>query len=249
MVAARKLKSVLRIADGAGVRPAAILARVGLTEADLADDERLLGQDKWRDVWHVAVELLDNEAIGLQAGQRVDRGYFGVIDYLVRSSPSVGEALDVAVRFFRLANSHGRLDVIHEDGLVAVERHVLGDEAGALPPQAAEFALASMVQLFRDAAAPAWRLTRATFRHPEPRDSEQHRRFFACPVEFSARADAIVIDESVLSVGMRAPDPELRRLVASHGETLLRALPESGTIVEEVRRVLLRELPGARNGS
>ena len=249
MVAARKVRAVLRVAEAHGVDPAPILRTLGVRAEELDDEERHLGQAVWGDVWRAVAEATGDPAIGIAAGQRIDRGYFGVLDYLVRSSADVGAALDAATRFFPLANTHGRLEVVREGGEVTVERHVLGDESGSLPPQVSEFALTAMVQLFRDATIDDWSLRRVTFRHRAPTNVSRHEAFFACPLRFGASVDAVVIDERVLEIGMQAPDAGLRRLIERHGEQLLQELPTEATIVDDVRRVLVRELGCMRDGS
>lgn len=249
MVAARKLRAVLALlGDDARLRDQ-VLTRIGLTAADLADEESLVSQNAWRDVWVAVVEALGDPSIGLRAGQRVDRGYFGVIDYLVRTSGDVAQALVAAQRFFALVNTHGHLEIVREGDEVAVVRHVVGDEGGLLPPQAAEFAMASMVALLRDATTLPWSLTRATFRHPEPAYAHAHRQFFACPLRFGATVDSLVVDADLLATPMAAPDEPLRRLVERHAEVLLRERAPDGTVVDDVRRVLARELAGARSGA
>ena len=47
------------------------------------------------------------------------------------------------MRYFRLANSWGRLDVVHDGDRVRVERHILGDEGG-LARELAVFTLVSL---------------------------------------------------------------------------------------------------------
>lgn len=249
VVAARKLRAVVRIAEEAGVSRPDLLGAVGLGEDDLADVERLLPQRLWRDLWVEIVARCRDPAVGLRAAQRIDRGYFGVIDYVVRSCPTVAEAMKAAVRYFPLANTQGRLEIVARGELVAVERHLVGDEARFLPPQAAEFALAAMVQLFRDATSGAWRLERVTFRHVSPPHVAEHRRFFECPVDFGAEIDALIVRASALTLPMRAPDPSLRALVERHGDALLADLPVHFTVVDDVRRLLVRQLARGAGGA
>lgn len=240
---------MLRLAEAQGVEAGPILQRLGVRAADLEDDEHHLSQVVWGNVWRAVAEALHDDAIGIAAGQRIDRGYFGVLDYLVRSSANVGAALEAAARFFPLANTHGRLEVARRGPAVIVERHVLGDESGSLPPQVSEFALTAMVQLFRDATTETWSLQGVSFRHRAPQDTSRHEAFFACPLEFGSKVDSLVIDDAVLEIPMQAPDAGLRRLIERHGEQLLQDLPTEASIVDDVRRVLLRELGCMRDGS
>lgn len=241
-VSNRKLRGVLRIAAERGISNATLLSALGLSDRDLADPDGWLPQRVWCEIWQEVVSRLGDPAVGLRAGCHVDRGYFGVIDYIVRSSENLGTALERAVRYFRLANTQGEIRIEREGSMVRVIRILVGDEAMVLPPQAAEFALAAMVQLFRDASATIWSLREVTFRHDEPPDAAEHRHVFGCPVRFGADADALLFHEAALGVAMRAPDEQLLRLVERHAELMLREVPRLGDTVDEVRRVIVAEL-------
>lgn len=240
-VAARKVLAVLVVAERAGLSRAEALARIGLRPADVADPDARVPQDAWRAVWEHVVEATGDPAIGLRAAAGVDPGYFGVIDYAARSCATVGEAVPLAARYFRLANTFGRLELTPLPDGLRVSRHVLGDEGLALPRQAAEFALATMVRVFRLAAQP-FSLAAVRFRYPAPADHGPHRALFACPVHFGAPQDAVDLDAAALAVPMRAPDPRLKALVESHAAHLLAALPEDEDLVASVRHEIARRL-------
>ncbi len=180
LVATRKLRSVVQLAKAAGVTQEELLSGAGLSADDLAKEDGYLPLTVWRDLWVTLRARTGDEALGLRAGQQIDRGYFGVIDYLVRSSPDMAAAMHIAVRHFRLANTEGSMELSKHDDEVCVIRRIRGDEGGLLPAQVAEFSLSAMVQLFRQACARSWRLTRVTFRHAEPHYAAEHRRFFQC---------------------------------------------------------------------
>ncbi len=244
MVLARKLASVVEVAVGAGVSREDLLDSVGLTDADLADPERWLEQSVWRDLWLEVVRRTDNTAIGLEAGARAGGGYFGVLDYVVCSSETLGQAIEATTRYFRLANTYGEIEVGREGELLRVVRRISGDESGMLPPQVAEFSLAAMVSRFRSASATSWSLARADFRHKAPPHESDLRAYFACPVRFEAADDALLVDPAVLDVATRAPDPQLRRLVESHANALIERLPRNDDLPTRVRRKLLADLAG-----
>lgn len=242
-VAVRKIRLVLDVAAGAGAPLSEVLARSGLSAEDVADPDAFLPQERWRDVWLAAVDVTRNPHLGLHAGMRIDRGYFGVIDYIVRSSATMGDAIAAASRFFRLANTEGRVTAERDGDLVRVERTIGGDEALLLPRQAAEFSLVVMRELFRHAARDPWTLVRADFRAP-PTDDAEHRRILGCPIRFGAPADALWLHRDALAIPMRSPDPRLRTLIERHGEELLAALPSTDDVIADVRRELARLLTG-----
>ena len=241
-VAARKVLAVLAVAERAGLSRDQALKRAGLRPEDVADPDGRVPQDAWRDVWRFVVEATGDPDVGLAAAAEVDRGYFGVIDYAARSAATVREAVPLAARYFRLANTFGRLELTPLGDGLRVSRHVLGDEGMELPRQAAEFALATMVRVFRLAATP-FALSAVRFRHPAPANDSRHRSFFGCLIHFGAPEDAVDLDATALSTPMRAPDPRLRALVESHATHLLANLEDEGEdLVTAVRHQLARRL-------
>lgn len=208
-VSARKALLVLAVAEARGVSRGELLAAAGLVADDVADPEARIGQEHWRRLWQEAVAHTGDPDLGLEAAAGIDRGYFGVIDYAARTAPTLREALPLAVRYFRLANTWGRLRVVHDGGLIRVERHIQGDEAGRLPRQAADFALTTMVRVFRSAVRGPLPLERVELRHAEPEDASAYARILGCPARFLCPSDAVVVPERVLDLPMADPDPYL----------------------------------------
>lgn len=241
-VSARKVLAVLAAALQAGLSAREALAAVDLCPEDVRDPEGWVSQDAWAGLWEHVVHETGDPLIGLRAASDLDPGYFGVIDYAARSCANVGEAVPLAARYFRLANTWGRLELTRLDDGLRVSRHVVGDEAMRLPRQAAEFALATMLRVFRLAARP-FPLSEVRFRYPRPPDEAPYLAHFGCPVRFGCPEDAIDLPAAALAVPMRAPDPRLRAIVESHAANLLADLegPEA-TTTDLVRHHLARRL-------
>lgn len=241
LVSARKLRSIVALTERAGIPRSTLLAAVGINPADLDREEHWLPLGVWRDLWIEAVSRTGDPTLGLRAARQTDRGYFGVLDYVIRSSPNIGAAMRVATRYFRLANSQGELRIVDRGVTLVIERHIHGDEALLIPRQAAEFALAAMVHTFRRAAAAPWQPTAVRFRYPAVDYAPQLEAHFECPVSFGAATDAIEVARSVLAVPMTAPDAVLRALVESHAETLLAQMP-GPSLVAQVRHLVAADL-------
>jgi AraC-like DNA-binding protein len=245
-VAARKLRVVVEVAARAGVEREDLLRAVGMRPEDLADPESRWPLRVWRDLWQEVVARTGDEGVGLRAALAIDRGYFGVIDYAARSAGTVREAILVASRYFRLANTWGRLEVIEQPERWRIERQIAGDEALMLPRQAAEFALAAMLRLFRLAARGPFTPSEVWLRYPAPAEIGLHREVFGCPLRFGQPADALVVPTSQLDAPMAAPDRALLTLVTAHGDHLLQQIPEADLLAQvraEIARTLYRGDP------
>ena len=221
-----------------------LLTSIGLSPQALDDPEAWLPQTAWKLVWQEVVAWTGDPALALKAAARIDRGYFGVIDYVARSSPDLGAAIHTAARYFRLANTQGHLLLEHTPQGLRVSRHLSGDEGLLLPRQAAEFALATMLRVFRGACAEPFSLASVSFRYPAPLDLGPFK-VFGCPVSFSASHDALTVSQASLRLPMKAPDERLKDMVSRHGDALLAALPATQTgVLFQVREVLAQSLAG-----
>ncbi len=247
-VGARKIRSVLQLAQTHGMDVQAFQRHHGITDETLRDPDAMLPQDLWKDAWHAVVTHTGRAAIGLQAAQAIARGYYGTIDYVIRTQPTIGDAVKASLRYFPLANTHGHIHLRWEVDQVIVSRHIRGDERCELPLQAAEFALMSMVRTLRLAAARDWKPTAIRFRHARTPHAEATARAFRCPVVYQQTEDAIVVSSSVLDIPTRSPDPELRSIVTRHADEALARLHPGDDFEARLRDAIARDLEGGPSG-
>ncbi|MEB2324957.1 MAG: AraC family transcriptional regulator, partial [Sorangiineae bacterium] len=226
-----------------GVSEQEVLVDTGVTSAALRDARSSIPVPAWARVWERAVELTREPALGVLAAEELEPGYFGVVEYSARACATLGEALPMVRRYYRLANGWARLELTRRPASLELSRSVLGDELGALPPQTAEFAIAAFVRALRRAVAEPVQIVRVRFRHRAPPSTRQHERFFDCPIEFRADRDAFELPASALAARMSAADPTLRALVERHAEALLTELePPEVPLSAKVRREVLTRL-------
>lgn len=243
-VASRSFLPVIAATVHAGASRDALLDGLGISEEVLNDPEGWISVQAWCDIWVRAVALTGEPALGIYAAERIDPGYFGVLEYAGTACATVGEAIPASARYFRLTNTWGRIDVATEGRIIRVSRHIVGDEVRLLPPQTAEFSFVAMVQVFRRAISQPLPLARATFRHAAPADDTPHRAFFGCPVVFGASRDAVELPIEAGEIPMRRPDPRLRALIDAHGQALLAKVDDPGASTSMlVRHELARGLP------
>ena len=244
----RKVRSVLQIGASMGFDVPAWMHTYGLLEAELNDPDGLLKQDLWRDAWTSLVAHTGNEALGLLAASNIPRGYYGVIDYVIRSQATLGEGVRAAVRYFPLANTNGRIALRSEAGCIVASRHIVGDELGVLPLQAAEFALLSMVRTLRLAVSQPWSPTEIRFRHGPTHHAVETGRYFGCPIVYNAVEDAIVVDSSVFDIPTVGADAELLAIVTQHAERRLQDVDPVDDFESWLTDAIRRDLEGGPAG-
>jgi len=172
------------------------------------------------------IELIGDPNIGLKAAAEVERGDYGVLEYVARSAPTVGAATEVLGRYLALVNDALRfsVDVQGDRAIIRFESTIV------LPRPSADFQSGSFfwaTQLLLDpeaAAAPV----EVWFEHAQPDDVSEYAKIFG---------------QNKLMFGM--PNNGFSHaLIRKHADALVAELPRAQSFTQRVRELLLKELEG-----
>lgn len=198
----------------------------------------------------VALELLrggivmtGDANIGLKAAAEVERGDYGVIEYVARSAPTLGAATEALGRYLALISDAVRfsLEVKDKRAFVRLESTVVLPRANA-DFQSAAFYWAT--RLVMDAEVEEQPIE-IWFEHAQPDDtSEYARSFHGNKVLFGMPWNGFVFDASLLETPMPGADDKLHALIRKHADALLAELPRAQSFTQRVRELLLKELQG-----
>ncbi|PTL85703.1 AraC family transcriptional regulator [Vitiosangium sp. GDMCC 1.1324] len=242
-VSARIIRLILGLASRAGVAPEALLAHEGLRPEMLEGPDVRVPLEAEGRLWEEAARLTGDDCFGLHAAELLQPGAFDVLDYSVRSSPTLGEAVQRLSRYNRLLHDVAeiRLEVRGDEARV---RHRFPTDPRGAVRQAAEFTVASWVIVGRQASGQALPLRSVGFQHPEPASTQEHRRLFGCPVRFGQDCNELVLERRMLDVPFQKADPGLCAVLDRHAEELLARLPRAEPFDEALRRAICEELKG-----
>ena len=155
-----------------------LIAWVESRNVDAAPMRRLFGRTRLEDpttrvpeaitetAWRLAATLTCDEALGIHIAESLPRGALDLIEYALRSSPSLEKGLDRLARYGRLVSDRvatrthqkgaGLLFLVHDTGTTP------------LHPARTEFALAIALKLARDIREPTSHLSASPSRIPRP---------------------------------------------------------------------------------
>lgn len=195
------------------------------------------------------VALLDELAaatgepnLGLALAKAAPRGLHGVGEFLVRSSPTIAQAVDNLVRFNALFNPGLRFCVSRRDGLVSID-HTVPGHANAMGRQGNEFVSALIASVMRT-LVDAPRFERVGFEHPAPADPGPLREFFgpATALEFGAATNRLAFDQALLAAPVKSGDAALFAYLEEHALAALAARPRSDDLVDKLRHAMREAL-------
>jgi AraC-like DNA-binding protein len=230
------------------VRPiAAVLERIpgaldalwgatDLTPQIVADDDARITPAQFCIAWSELARLTGNPHVALQLAQVIPPGAFGIVEYVCRSAPTLGEALRQWVRYLNLLDDAVTVALEVEDDR-AYLRVVRESEAPA--PASHELCFALVAMHAQQQATVPFRFTSVEFAHKG--DPAPYRKLFDAPVVFGAPITQLVMPRTALAAAMTSADPKLLAILTRAADELARKTPEP-TITAQIARVLREAL-------
>jgi AraC-like DNA-binding protein len=233
------LEPVLRTLGRLGIEAAGVLAKEGLTVAQLRDDERRIPLARYRGVIRAAAEASGDPAFGVRLVEDIEVERFSLWTYLAASSETGRRAYERATRYAGINIDNLDYELIVEGPRTICRTGVLGFERSR---SETEFAVGMMVKLAPFIATDeperaAW------FRHPRPPYADQVEAAFGCAVLYEQRFDAIIGTSARLDAPLPRADSALCALLEEHAAGLLARVPQPTTFVDRVRERIGTLLP------
>lgn len=219
-----------------GVRPELAFTRAGVDPALFEDPENHISLDAVGRLLAICVTLTKTNHFGLLVGERFDLNALGPVGYLMRNSPTIGDALHSLLLYLHLRDRGAApilMSLDPNDSILgySVYRH---DTPGLA--QIYDTAIAIAYRIMVELCGPSWKPKRVLFSYSPPGNAAPHQKLFGARVGFDAEVSGIVFDSHWLQRPIEGADPVL------HG-ILVRAIQEaeansSRSFTEQVRAVL-----------
>jgi AraC-like DNA-binding protein len=197
-----------------GVKPAQAFAKVGVDPNLFDDPELRIGFGTVGQLLECCVAMTNCRHFGLLVGERFDLRGLGAIGYLLRHSPSIGDALRSLLLHLHL-HDKGAAPLLLTQGPTrvilgySIYRHgVSGIE------QIYDTAIAIGYKIMRELCGPAWKPMQVQFSHSSPTSTAPYRRLFNSRVLFDAEVSGIVFASSWLEKPIEDADATLHGILA-----------------------------------
>jgi len=231
---------IVHAAAHAGVAPERLYAATGFDAAVAADPDAHIQIEVETALWEEAARLTGDDAFGLHCAEQIRPGAFDVLDYAVRTAPTLRASLERLARYNRLLHDVAVFTLVDRGEVVRVE-HSLG---GARQSRhAAEFTLASLLVIGGQISGAPLRALAVDLHPPPPVRTVEHERLFGVRPRFGTEVNAVELERAALERPVPTADPALSAVVVRHAEALLRARPApSPSTTERVRGLVLASL-------
>jgi AraC-like DNA-binding protein len=230
-----------RLLEQRGIPRARVLEGTGVTPAMLTDARARLSRPLFENIVRRARALSGDDALGFELGLAMNIKTHGFLGYAALSSETLGDAIDLAVRYWRTRTTALELHYFREGDTVVLqldERVPLGE----LLPFAIDALMASFYvirhQLVREEPEPGMALVT----YPARGYHQRLLEMVGNRMQFECSANQMRFPASELSRRIEFADPQLVRMAAAQCEEELKKLRDEAGLLGDVRARVRRHL-------
>ncbi len=226
----------------AGIDPAPLLARAGLTVEQIDDRNARLNAQSQIKLLELAAEALQDDFIGFHLAQDYDLREIGLLYYVLASSEILSDALHRTERYSGVANEGISLQArIGKETGIALN-YVGMDRRSDRHHM--EFWLMSLVRLCRQLTNRRLMPSRIGVMHHRKKTPAEFRSFLGCEIEFGSSVDEVVFPAAVKLMPVVSADPYLNELLLKYFEEAIAHRPVTGaTLRSNVENAITPLLP------
>jgi len=220
-----------------GIGPAEVLRGTGLSEADLGDPEaRVSYRQRIRQLQNV-VELVPAGS-WLDWRDEISISDYGLLGYAMMSSATLGKAVQIAVKYHKMAGAMFELIFVRDDNDAVLRLdHLL---AGGLVGQyVVEDVFSGVTPLIRLLTGRPFSPKVIHFNHAQPAYVERYREQFDCPVEFNQKFSEYRFDASLLQQPLAEADANTARICEESCRKLLNQMDIEEDMISRICHMLL----------
>ena len=233
-------KRIVAAAALRGAPLAELLSAVGVTTAELEDQQGRVSQEQFHHLWREAARLTGDPDFGLHLAEMNHRWAGNALYYAVSSCATFEHVLDCLDRYGQLAHDALVVTRREEAGRAWVRfviDHPLGPER-----QGIEFALAR-IALHGQTCLPGKMQIRAlSFTHEGPASTAEHRRIFGIAPRFGQPHSEIAFDAALLRHPLDTHDPRLHSHLGKLLDQLLAQLDTGRDLQGQLERLVAERL-------
>lgn len=242
LVSIALVRHLLDLTARLGQPTAPVLAAAGVTPEQLSDDDGWLPVSKGGEMMHAVLRLSGDRQFYLKMSQLSYFSGFGIVGYLLESSPTLKDAIQSLMRYERLLSTVAFSHLDHRPGEVhwTVENSTSDAE---IVRQTEEFHIGARYLFMRVVKERRSNIVSAVyFRHAAPADAEQlqaYRNVFNCPVLFDQPASALVLKPLALTFPLHQMAPGLKETLEAHADKkLLEMMAASTSLLTQAKEQL-----------
>jgi AraC-like DNA-binding protein len=215
----------------------AFWAATDVTPEMLADGDARVSPAQFCVAWAEALRLSRDPALALTIARATPPGAFGIVEYVCRSLPTLGDALSQWCRYLRI------LDDAVEVGLVEAGRKGIAvrviTESEAPAPASHELCFALLERRARELVGRAPGVVEVSFAHTSKGpDVARYKEAFGVPVRFGATHTEMVFAKEALATSLATADANLLAILVPAAEAKAKKPSPEALLGDQVTRAM-----------
>ncbi|MDF2446073.1 MAG: transcriptional regulator, AraC family [Moraxellaceae bacterium] len=237
----------VELAADHGVGATHCLAGTGIDPAALEDPAATVAAAQELQLFRNLLAALGHDrGLGLELGHRIHPLAYGLWGFAILSSPTVGGAVDMGLRFLRLTSTYCRIRpaVTATDALLVVDDREVPADLRTFLAETTLSAIINMQYSLDRARVPVKELR---IKGPAPAHAHRYEELYGVRPRFDQREHAVVIDVQCLLLALPQGNALTQRLCEEECRRLLQRRRRLAGLAGQVRDLLTRnpaQLPG-----
>lgn len=228
-VSARIGLAIVQFAEARGANAAQLLREVELDVQRMRDPDARIPVELEERLWETAARLVGDAHFGLRAATLLHPGAFDVLDYAIRTAPTLRVGLDRLVRYNRLVHSAAVFHLEERADSVVVE-HAFAVPGRRPGRHASEFTIASLRVMAEQLSGAPVQPCSASFPDDAPsQDVTAYEQVLGVRPRFGAPVGSLELRRIDLDRPCPAADPMLSDVILRQANALLAARPDPTT--------------------
>lgn len=231
------LQPLLRLLESKGISSRELLGSLGLDAPSVTSATQRISIKHFDQLLEQAARLLDDQAIGLAAGQRLEMPSFYLLGFLISGCQTGREALAVLRRYYALISDTRAPDFfIGQDSIKIVFYITEGTPFGS--QTRSEFTAAGIHTAGQAIAGGYYQIQGVGFRHPPPSHKDRITRFFDAPVQFNQAQNWVSFSSRHLDSPLSYANPQLFAMLRAEAEQALSRFSNLKSFSQRVMHIL-----------
>ena len=218
-----------------GYDTSALLSASGVSAAQLDDPDGRVPCTSIPAVVGAAMRTRPLKNLGMNVAYETPIGAFQLLDYLIVTCENVREAAKQLARYLRISEAPFAVEIRDDEDPVRLTYVKVND------PFTAEFEVALAIFHFRRETESRLTVEYASFMHT-PDDVVGMKQALGCPIRIQSPWLGFALSREAWELPLRRQDPVLHSILYRNAEELAARLPETDSVVAELRRLLLTRL-------
>lgn len=220
-----------------------ILRGTDLSDAWLKDDDALISTANYLTIVGNALDESKDPALALHLGQKQNLGDLGIWGYAIMSSPTLGDANQVAIQYWELNGSLVTLSYEKEDDSSVWKIYP------AFPMDNLRLWIFAVEELLSTFLSGSGFLSKQEFHideiqlsYPDPGYGSLYREMFKCPVSFNKEVEMFRIPLHFENLPTSMGNPVLADICRQQCQQLMAKLKTSDELISTIRNLLIASL-------